>query len=589
MKLLLLLFLLLPSVSFATCEEGTQTSLFEETRPLRDHVTQDQDGLGTCYANAASVLMKSALKNHPDVSYIHAAMTVNAAKPSFIQGDDKSFTWGGNVCDTVNAVAAAGGACPKAASILEASQTLPPEIQAVVFENLGRYFDFFNVASKNPKTKEEIDAGLTKAIGNIKQALSNLRYQCNENKLEPLPMRPALNGLLSFQFVKMAEGSKCREAKKKLLQGHLEPRSFIKEDRILVSVENRIYQEFKAFIEGDPQLTKLLQAYLKNPLKAERLLQQKLAQRVNQFFLRKFPQVALRDVCEIEKLNGAEVSGLFSFRDAVAKAPAPPVGPNAPEISSVIFFRTPEAIEPFVFLHRLEQTAKEPCVKDVNEYLLQNADEVSCGDETSSDYVDSITPLLKLGKTLEPQGLKATLMKPQAKPLSQWTGLLTPRCEDEKALVKLDGLTCEDSPSCRFDFSTMKVGCKKVEERTVEFRKQVISDLGENRAVGISVCTSFMKDPTQKTEFCQKSLPSVKDHSFHAMAVTGYRCKGGKIEYEVLNSWGNDSSCPTNPPKTKAFDCVTDKNKKPAGRFWMAEDVLVDSLTTFHSIKEKKK
>ena len=53
---------------------GQVVRLDEAGGSLQNSKVQDQDGLGTCYANTASVLLQSALPNNPDVSYINLAL-----------------------------------------------------------------------------------------------------------------------------------------------------------------------------------------------------------------------------------------------------------------------------------------------------------------------------------------------------------------------------------------------------------------------------------------------------------------------------------------------------------------------------------
>ena len=74
---LLTMFLTLSATALAqNCGEmqnGEIIRVDEGNKSLANFRVQDQDGLGSCYANAASLLLQSALPNNPEVSYLHLA------------------------------------------------------------------------------------------------------------------------------------------------------------------------------------------------------------------------------------------------------------------------------------------------------------------------------------------------------------------------------------------------------------------------------------------------------------------------------------------------------------------------------------
>lgn len=54
-------------------QNGEIIRVDEGNKSLANFRVQDQDGLGSCYANAASLLLQSVLPNNPEVSYLHLA------------------------------------------------------------------------------------------------------------------------------------------------------------------------------------------------------------------------------------------------------------------------------------------------------------------------------------------------------------------------------------------------------------------------------------------------------------------------------------------------------------------------------------
>lgn len=175
-----------------------------------------------------------------------------------------------------------------------------------------------------------------------------------------------------------------------------------------------------------------------------------------------------------------------------------------------------------------------------------------------------------------------------------------PECSYKSQLIPLDDVSCASFSTCdrtgkkdydNSNYTGAKDSCHTIDTARSMVRTKVFNAISENRAMGISVCTSFLEDPNTKTDFCRNAGKGVEGHSMHSMTLSGYRCVEGKIEYEVLNSWGS-SYCPvTEEGKTKnnAFDCVTDKYGNPTGRFWVKEDVLVDSTTDINAVLVRKK
>jgi hypothetical protein len=76
------------------------------------------------------------------------------------------------------------------------------------------------------------------------------------------------------------------------------------------------------------------------------------------------------------------------------------------------------------------------------------------------------------------------------------------------------------------------------------------------------------------------------------MTISGYRCVEGKIEYEILNSWGGYCIVNNNDGvtfKNSAVECQQDDNGNPIGVMWIKEDVLVDSTTDITVVSKRSK
>jgi hypothetical protein len=63
------------------------------------------------------------------------------------------------------------------------------------------------------------------------------------------------------------------------------------------------------------------------------------------------------------------------------------------------------------------------------------------------------------------------------------------------------------------------------------------------------------------------------------MTVAGLRCSNGKVEYQIQNSWGK-YNCPKGAqPSGSPLKCEKDKDGNDTGRFWVPEEIMVDSMT----------
>lgn len=130
------LLLLLSTISFSAyaqdcgeVKDGSVSRLDEPGRSLANSRVQDQDGLGTCYANTASIMLQSALPNNPDISYLH--LSINRAerlvqKEYRSQGKSQAFKDNGDLlldagfsCESIKLAKENGGVCERKNVALE--------------------------------------------------------------------------------------------------------------------------------------------------------------------------------------------------------------------------------------------------------------------------------------------------------------------------------------------------------------------------------------------------------------------------------------------------------------------------------------
>jgi len=107
------------------------------------------------------------------------------------------------------------------------------------------------------------------------------------------------------------------------------------------------------------------------------------------------------------------------------------------------------------------------------------------------------------------------------------------------------------------------------------FRTTIWNSLQANRPLGIDLCTAFFSDPTADTNY-GVNCDATQLHGYHAMTVTGRRCVHGEMQYQVQNSWGPTCGYVINAAGS-AGDEVTHfyECNEEAGYIWVPEDVLL--------------
>lgn len=149
--------------------------------------------------------------------------------------------------------------------------------------------------------------------------------------------------------------------------------------------------------------------------------------------------------------------------------------------------------------------------------------------------------------------------------------VLAPRCAESAPtrIPELAGWSCESfNPS----------GLSEPKEQVLQKgRDWIVSRLCNNRPLSISVCTEFMRAETSApdyaarmdTQFCKvrPDDPTKVMHGNHAMAVVGYKMENGRLRLHIQNSWG--SSCGVTDALNKGVTCET------SGRFWIDADTML--------------
>lgn len=583
MKVLLLLFLLVNSAFAADCvigdgdaaitvREAEKVSLFDPGKSLSTHRVQDQDGLGTCYANATSVVLKSVLPNNPDVSYVNSALEastrgVNASWVSnnnrFIRrnGDKvEDITYGGFTCRTVDAVKQAGGACPATQSILENRTLRDSYVQERLMKNMGTYFDDMNTIQSNPEEALKFKEQLTLAVESLNAERTKLVDACNADKAAAIPVSEGLKRMIGVELINLKK-KPCEQEIKNAFKTIL-PRSTIGSDRNEIILTDGIKTSLLTMIDANPAVKAIL-------TKAAR--GQNLTPAENLSIMDNFGKI-LTDFMK-NNVASPEMSACLS-------------GQFNPSTAANVLGTS--------FVADLRRQKQMNCDQEIQNSTVMAAVRTAEGNQCIPParlevILNAISPLMEVGSAID-AGMLNTLSNPLATLGNQLKQMIAPGCQDRANLIDMSNVGCKSYSTCQESdlgsvYGGPAGGCTTLAEAKKVLGKQIINGIKGGRALGIDVCTAFMTNPNVVSNFCKNAPPGVPGHSYHAMAISGFRCVGGKMEYEILNSWGKES-CPINaaPYKNTAIECVLDASGRPTGKWWAKEDVLIDNTTRINDV-----
>jgi hypothetical protein len=557
--------------------ETKTSSLFDQGKSLTSHKAQDQDGVGTCYSNSTSIALKTVLPDNPDVSYLHAAInastngwrqknwdwTKRKKTPHFKKDDEKTFIDGGFVCETIAAMKKAGGACPAQFSKLENHEALSPEMQSRYMNSLSSYFDKINQMKKDPKQFEDYKNNLVDIISDIESYQTQLIQKCEEEKNHENLVVDRIQVILNHTIrTNIESDTPCSKERLKTITDTLDIALDLNNDRIKIQLPESDKVKFKALISSDPQFEELLNRYIENDQEDESIRDQaasELMKKLNTFF-------------QSDKQISSEL-----------------------DCSEPLFDE--EAVVAKLAIGAMHHKKREDC----SEIDTDNFDHVLAGNKCEENFMralatEQIKELIDLGVKIE-SSLIPDLTNTFVGHGNQISSIIMPECLKRSNLVPMNNISCSTFPLCdpskylnvdNYQYSGPAGKCYSIGSAKSIIGTHVFNAIKENRALTVSMCTAFMLDPSVKTNFCQNTPPGISGHSMHSMAISGYRCNQGKLEYEILNSWG--ANCP--PPgyeKNSGIECVLDENGDPTGRFWLKEDLLVNNTTEINSVRKNKK
>lgn len=615
--------LFVSSMTFAECilpdgssiREGQQgqLSLFDKDGSLENQSVQDQDGVSTCYANASSVLLKSVLKDkddpkkHPDISFHDLALTSGAdkakkkadekskqlakskskeaGKPVEIQYQDKQNSIGeyGHVCEAINAAKAKGGACPKSLSKLENQDLGDPTTQIRLYRGLSKYYDVLNKYKNDEKKLTELKQELGEIVEFFKQNQKIAKDNCKDHFIPRI--RPTTDLLVRAMESEFKKDESCKPLKEAIKYFTTKGSSF-KADRATLIVDNMKAFKFQKALQDDEQLRDNIYKWMDEGGEVSDELKKKAGEKINGVLNELYPKETF------SKCKGYEQWSSQSYH---------PMLPNGIEAAGEAFLKESK-------IEKDNNCTEGKALGTIYTKTKDSIKDAACKYHHTDLVLEAIIPLIEMNQELDEKKLLDILSNPFSQEAKQLTDLLTPGCTKDQ-LIPLNNVSCNNVNLCAFDlhpgyetttpYQGKKNTCYDDKKANEVFASTVIGDLKKGKALGIHTCPQYLLKPGgSKTKHCQ--VPGTAKF-IHVMTVTGYRCMNGKLEYEVLNSFGKKGGCPKDlkpkkgqkavDPKDQFFECIKDDKGNPVGRFWMKEDVLVDStqkISTLSAEEDKK-
>lgn len=588
-------------------------SLRNSGKSLASMQVQDQDGLGTCYANSLSLALEAELGS--PVSYheiaIRYGVARNASAPraravvstDATTGRRSLINEGGWACEAFNALKQRTPAkiCKRNDVPLEHLEN--PSDQQGVMESLAQFYDALTDFKKSNKTKADQFAPALRELLTSSTASSTNR--CVEMLANPNRkaegMERHIQSYCFDQYLNLQSAVKA-EAKYKVLKDALpdvpdNARQRASLQTEIVRFQHKADEARKKIrklgsMDTDPELTGL------EPAEDAAFPRCVLKPGFTQIFKDHVGKVA-------EEFNrDGNLNPLGSMRKVVDRFLDEKIGriagiPSFPKEIFANFEGTPhsEATLQSILRKDLAQAVPSVCRSEItwramqNPRLIQETFYRSAGTCLPQNLVDFTTQAFEgLGAISHGAFPARELIDAVTRvdgTLDDFVmGVIGPGCVNN-ALNIPEALTCDQKvyplglSDAEKNGKTPEQVAALARQKSIEHARGYIESSltasPRGRPVMVSVCTGFLANDTMDSNFNTNCVGGAVNHGYHEMTVIGTRCKNGKIEYQVQNSWGQGCGSYTKlnldatpPSSTVLYDC-----NETGGYIWVPEDVLV--------------
>ncbi len=587
-KILIILTSLLSLYSWADCKmdkvsvkEGERISLYDKGNSLEKFKSQDQGGLGICYAEAASVAISSALPKNTQVSALDLALQYSqkdkiddiskstSDKSGFMNPffEKKIFIEFGHQCDALEAAKKNGGVCPLEKMNIENSSLIEndPYKQEIIMEKLSLYFD--SIFKDRQLNKAQLEGQMKEIADLIKDSREAKTQYCaqitstkNDNQNWPeVGLESYLIDLWDYSNNKQVKSEgECQSWVTKQLS------KFLSNDNLTGDSINLQYQ---SGVNLD------FNSQVKNSIPTNQIFGDKS-------FSEWFASIEDEKIMALERAYAQELKKFFFKK---INEPIPSFCKN-----SYLFMDSSFEGYGFFAFDKLgySQGNKKSCEKYMEQQLIKdlwsnNPFQNECGENYFSlDVSRGIAPFVELNADIEK--VASILTSVDKVSIEPFYDLLAPFCKENR--VDISNLNCKTfmAPPYR---DTNDLNDKKWD---LLMSNEVKKSITSNKAIMFSACTDILNKEPKESNYCTDISSS---QNMHAMTITGYRCEQGKIQYEVTNSWG--SHCPLGTVNTKnsVIECQkyeVNKNGKIReelnGRMWIDSNYLSRNIADFETL-----
>ncbi len=601
------LLLLLSAMSFnlyaqdcGDVADGTVSRLDEPGKSLANARVQDQDGLGTCYANTASLMLQSAMPDHPEISYLH--LSINRAetlvqKEYRSQGKSQAFKDNGDLlldagfsCEAIKLAKDNGGVCERKNVALEQMMfktdlnqfSDPNWAQVDLLKRVSTYYDGmlrdFSTAKKSGQEPNDALSRNADRPASTKRSFFSRLFGTQDDQSsgqETIKNSPLSRDEKTekFEQYKSLLGKVIDENRDKYAQRKCEKidttNSMKVAQNLLMRMQNNLNaQKYKKFPEMKYKLFQYKLGYAYNSRSKGVPI---VEARVDDKFKKSLEDIYLKQLTSQTK---KPESALQAFKETLYKA-----DPGTPKklIDDLVADFSADDKD------LLNQDFKRYVQKDYSscaptgqlEYLASDdgllKDFVGTG--CSSDFIKHVKNLQQMIIGLDKYNfdnidrLNDFISNlPNMAYDKAMMQLLAPECSEEKKIKIPDDVSCSTKrfayPGSQDDDAGETQ--KHLASMRKDFKEDTLKSINGNKAVGLSMCTGFYdKDSTDNFYNKTRTCDTTKKHGFHAVTMIGYKCDKGKLKYLIQNSWGS-------------WDSANQRFEKDShGKAWMEEDDLI--------------
>lgn len=569
----------------ASCDgipEGTVVRIDKGNGPLTKAQVQDQDGLGTCYANQASTMLQAVLPGNPNLSYLNLALyyakdysdindqnnflkTVKTANGS---SEQVNLVDGGFGCKAIDSAIARqkeskqGVLCQSVHSSLEHSFFNP---------NQNGHIDRENRQSKVLTEASKYYASYLKTFGIDSNSRKNISKRHEADKFS--------NALTKFVNTNISEfgRSTCSESNPKAIEDLLSNAmtktlgnypQCIKNNKLVNNIpECKLFDDLGIIITLNGSKGKTVGYFMGADVrkKFESQLPALMA-------MSSSPQDLQNQLIDfmVNNLNGRTPSAQKNaFKSNLAKNfQSEDKLALANEYDRVVIGDVQKCIESqFMHFFRdkknfLEKARADKFLCDYGE-LIGNAHALANAlpNGTIKSMNDFMDLLVLKEANLHYDSALFDVVANDCRPSERISIPSTVSCSTVP--LNINPKTANDSLKMNFLIK--------------ENRQEILSSINSQLPIGLDLCTRYWNDPgfefnkiseDQKYNKCQET----GKHGIHAITMVGYRCKNNKVQYLAQNSWG-----PHWQLKDKSFEIEK-------GKIWLDEEALFMNILRYNKI-----